>query len=88
MTILGVQQGFIQQLGTAEDFELGGAEVDDALVNYCVTDFKRKAKMDPRESARCVICMHVCTYVCTYVYVRMYMRTYVRTYVWRWSIIV
>ncbi len=52
VTILGVQQGFMQLLGTAEDFELGGSEVDEALVNFCVNDFKRKNKMDPRESAR------------------------------------
>jgi len=52
VSILSVQNGLMRVLGSAEDLGLGGADVDETLVNMCVKDFLRKNKLDPTESHR------------------------------------
>lgn len=52
MTVLRAQHGLLQLLGSAEDFVLGGSEIDETLVRHCVKEFQRKHKMDPTESPK------------------------------------
>ncbi|KAJ3128337.1 70-kilodalton heat shock protein [Nowakowskiella sp. JEL0407] len=54
-TILRSSDGLYSIIATADNFELGGAQFDEVLVKFCVSEFKRKHKMDISESRRSMI---------------------------------
>lgn len=46
ITLVGIEQGLFEVKATSGDPHLGGQDIDNRLVQYCVTDFKRKHKHD------------------------------------------
>lgn len=52
MSILTIDGGLYETKGTAGDKFLGGSDVDNNIVEYMVTDFKRKFKCDPTTSSK------------------------------------
>jgi L1 cell adhesion molecule like protein len=54
MSILTIDGGLYETKGTAGDKFLGGSDVDNQLVEYMVTEFKRKFKCDPNSSAKAI----------------------------------
>ncbi|KAJ1557708.1 70-kilodalton heat shock protein [Nowakowskiella sp. JEL0078] len=54
-TLLRSSDGIFSILDSDDEFGLGGAQFDEVLVKYCVTEFKRKSKMDISESRRSMI---------------------------------
>merc|ERR1719210_2429744 len=52
VSLLTIDEGIFQVLATAGDTHLGGEDFDNRLVEYCIQDFKKKNKLDIRESAR------------------------------------
>lgn len=52
VTLLTLEDGLFQVRATAGDSHLGGEDLDNRLVNFCVEDFKRKTKNDVSGSAR------------------------------------
>jgi heat shock protein 1/8 len=52
MSILSIDGGLYETKGTAGDKFLGGSDVDNKLVEYIVTEFKRKFKCDPSSSLK------------------------------------
>jgi heat shock 70kDa protein 1/2/6/8 len=52
MSILTIDGGLYETKGTAGDKFLGGSDVDNNIVEYMVTDFKRKFKCDPTTSPK------------------------------------
>lgn len=54
MSILTIDGGLYETKGTAGDKFLGGSDIDNQLVEYMVTEFKRKFKCDPSTSAKAI----------------------------------
>ena len=52
MSILSIDGGLYETKGTAGDKFLGGSDVDNKIVEYMVTEFKRKFKCDPSNSPK------------------------------------
>merc|ERR1719219_1429135 len=52
VSLLTIDEGIFQVLATAGDTHLGGEDFDNRLVTYCIEDFKKKNKLDIRDSAR------------------------------------
>merc|ERR1719300_2221674 len=52
VSLLTIDEGIFQVLATAGDTHLGGEDFDNRLVEFCIQDFKKKNKLDLRESAR------------------------------------
>merc|ERR1719510_535954 len=52
VSLLTIDEGIFQVLATAGDTHLGGEDFDNRLVEFCIQDFKKKHKLDVRESAR------------------------------------
>lgn len=52
ITILSIDDGIFEVKATAGDSNLGGSDFDYKLVNHMADDFKRKHKMDLRESKK------------------------------------
>merc|ERR1719471_1516738 len=52
VSLLTIDEGIFQVLATAGDTHLGGEDFDNRLVEFCIQDFKKKNKLDIRESAR------------------------------------
>merc|ERR550534_123805 len=52
VSLLTIDEGIFQVLATAGDTHLGGEDFDNRLVEFCIEDFKKKNKLDIRESAR------------------------------------
>jgi len=52
MSILTIDGGLYETKGTAGDKFLGGSDVDNNIVEYMVSDFKRKFKCDPTTSPK------------------------------------
>ena len=52
MSILSIDGGLYETKGTAGDKFLGGSDVDNKIVEYMVTEFKRKFKCDPSSSPK------------------------------------
>ncbi|MCL4398364.1 molecular chaperone DnaK [Candidatus Parvarchaeota archaeon] len=46
VTLMEISAGTFEVLATSGDVELGGVDMDNALVNYVVTDFKNKENVD------------------------------------------
>ena len=52
--VLQSHGGVLHQIGTASDHSIGGDEVHELIMNWAMDEFKKKHKMDPRESKRSV----------------------------------
>merc|ERR1719195_2272805 len=52
VSLLTIDEGIFQVLATAGDTHLGGEDFDNRLVEFCIQDFKKKNKLDLRQSAR------------------------------------
>jgi heat shock protein 1/8 len=54
LSILTLDDGVFEVKSTAGDTHLGGEDFDNALVNFCAEEFKRKNKMDISGNARAI----------------------------------
>jgi L1 cell adhesion molecule like protein len=54
VTILNVDDGIFEVKSTSGDAHLGGADIDNKLVNHCIQEFKRKNKKDISDNNRSV----------------------------------
>lgn len=54
LSVLTLDDGVFEVKSTAGDTHLGGEDFDNALVNYCVEEFKKKHKMDLMSNARAI----------------------------------
>merc|ERR1719495_2498373 len=52
VSLLTIDEGIFQVLATAGDTHLGGEDFDNRVVEFCIADFKKKHKIDIRDSAR------------------------------------
>ena len=52
LSVLTIDDGVFEVLATAGDTHLGGEDFDNALVDFCATEFERKNKVTVRDSAR------------------------------------
>jgi len=52
VSLLTIEDDLFQVLATAGDTHLGGEDFDNRLVEHCIADFKKKNKLDIRDSAR------------------------------------
>jgi len=52
VSLLCIDEDVFQVLATAGDTHLGGEDFDNRLVEFCIQDFKKKNKLDIRDSAR------------------------------------
>merc|ERR550532_3673423 len=52
VSLLTIDQVIFEVLATAGDTHLGGEDFDNRLVEFCTQDFKKKHKLDIRDSAR------------------------------------
>merc|ERR1712093_839300 len=52
VSLLTIDDGVFEVMATAGDTHLGGEDFDNKLVEHCVQDFKRKNRLDLRNSAR------------------------------------
>lgn len=52
VAVVASRGGIYTILATAHDYSLGGAQLDQVLVDFCAKDFVKKHKTDPREKAR------------------------------------
>ncbi|KAI9817066.1 MAG: Hsp70 protein that interacts with Zuo1p [Phylliscum demangeonii] len=50
--IVASRGGIYSTLATAHDYELGGAQLDQVLIDFFAKEFMKKHKTDPRENAR------------------------------------
>merc|ERR1719204_1044114 len=51
VSLLNIDDGVFEVLATAGDTHLGGEDFDNRLVDFCVTDFKRKTGLNPTHTA-------------------------------------
>ncbi|KAI8812842.1 Hsp70 protein-domain-containing protein [Cladochytrium replicatum] len=54
-TLLRYSDGLYSVLASVDDIKLGGVHFDEILVNHCADEFRRKTKMDVRESRRALL---------------------------------
>lgn len=54
VTLLNMSDGVFSVLATNGDSHLGGEDIDNKLVDYCIEDFKRKHKLDIRTNLRSI----------------------------------
>lgn len=54
VTLVGIDQGLFEVKATSGDSHLGGQDIDNRLVEYCVKDFQRKHKQDISKNARAI----------------------------------
>lgn len=54
VTLLNMSNGVFEVKATSGDAHLGGEDIDNKLVNFCIDDFKRKNKVDIRSNMRSV----------------------------------
>lgn len=54
VTLLSIDEGVFQVRATSGDSHLGGEDLDNRLVNWCMEDFKKKHKVDMSSSAKAV----------------------------------
>lgn len=54
VSILTIEDGIFEVKATAGNTHLGGEDIDNIMIDYCVEDFKRKHKLDCRTSKRCL----------------------------------
>ena len=52
VSLLSIEDGVFEVKATAGDTHLGGEDFDRRLVEYCITDFKRKSKIDISDNKR------------------------------------
>ncbi|KAF8470244.1 heat shock protein 70 family [Kalaharituber pfeilii] len=52
VTIVTARGGMYTIVAAAHDYELGGSQLDDVLVEYFAKEFQKKNKVDPRDNAR------------------------------------
>ncbi|KAI9833319.1 MAG: hypothetical protein M1819_003714 [Sarea resinae] len=52
VAVIASRGGIYSILATAHDYELGGAQLDQVLIDYFAKEFIKKHKTDPRENAR------------------------------------
>lgn len=51
-TVIAIRGGMYTILATAHDYELGGLQLDNVLVDHFAKEFLKRHKTDPRENAR------------------------------------
>jgi len=54
VAVLQTRGGLLNQIGAASDHSIGGDVVMEIITNWCMDEFKKKHKMDPRESKKSV----------------------------------
>ena len=54
LAVLKSRGGILHQVGAASDHSIGGDEVHEIITNWAMDEFKKKHKMDPRESKKSV----------------------------------
>lgn len=54
VSILTIEDGIFEVKSTAGDTHLGGEDIDQILIEHCVTEFKRKYKIDCSKSDRAI----------------------------------
>lgn len=52
LSVLSLDDGIFEVKATAGDTHLGGEDFDNAVVDWCVSEFKRKSKLDISDSPR------------------------------------
>ncbi|KAL1301452.1 hypothetical protein AAFC00_005703 [Neodothiora populina] len=52
VAVIASRGGMYTILATAHDYELGGSNLDDVLIDYAAKDFQKKNKTDPKANAR------------------------------------
>jgi molecular chaperone DnaK (HSP70) len=52
IAVIASRGGMYTVLATAHDYELGGAQLDQALIDYAAKEFQKKNKTDPRTNDR------------------------------------
>ena len=52
VAVIASRGGMYTILATAHDYELGGAQLDQTLIDYAAKEFMKKNKTDPRENER------------------------------------
>ncbi|EEH49060.1 uncharacterized protein PADG_05139 [Paracoccidioides brasiliensis Pb18] len=52
VAVIASRGGMYTILATAHDYELGGAQLDQVLINHFAKEFMKKHKTDPRENAK------------------------------------
>ncbi|KAI4722660.1 HSP70-domain-containing protein [Aureobasidium sp. EXF-10727] len=52
IAVVASRGGMYTVLATAHDYELGGAQLDQALIDYAAKEFQKKNKTDPRTNER------------------------------------
>ena len=52
LSVLNIDEGVFEVLATAGDTHLGGEDFDNALVDYCTTEFEKKTKSNIRSNPR------------------------------------
>lgn len=52
VAVVASRGGMYTILATAHDYELGGAKLDDVLIDYAAKDFQKKNKTDPKANER------------------------------------
>ena len=54
VSILTIEDGIFEVKATAGDTHLGGEDFDNRMVDYCLSDIKRKNKKDIKDNMRAV----------------------------------
>jgi len=54
VAVLQSRGGVLHQISAASNHSIGGDEVHEIIMNWAMDEFKKKHKMDPRESAKSV----------------------------------
>ena len=54
VAVLQSRGGILHQIGAASNHSIGGDEVHEIIMNWAMDEFKKKHKMDPRESSKSV----------------------------------
>ncbi|KAI8809517.1 Hsp70 protein-domain-containing protein [Cladochytrium replicatum] len=54
-TLLRFSDGLYSVVASVDDIKLGGVQFDEILVNHCADEFRRKTKLDVRESRRALL---------------------------------
>lgn len=54
VSLLTLDEGIFEVKATAGDTHLGGEDFDSRLVDYCVNEYKRRHKVDPRDNKKAI----------------------------------
>lgn len=54
VSLLSIEDGVFEVLATNGDVHLGGQDIDNRIIEYCMQEFKRKTKLDPYKSVKSI----------------------------------